>query len=268
MPIVTITSDWNDSSYYLPLLKGKILSAIPGVVFETISNSIEPFNIPQGCFVLKHSYRNFPKGTIHLMGVNSEPTENSPMIAVQHAGEWIVAPNDGRFSLLLGAAAIENGKAVAYEIPLPQEFSTFMAAECFTAAVDAVTNGTFASTLRVCGIKSVSGALPTVLPDRIIGKIVYIDSYGNAISNITREDFARGYMMWSGSNPNDPEFRIYVGGPQLTLDMIYNGYNDVDSGMDVALFNSIGLLEFAINNGSFSKVEGIGPNCEIMIKFY
>ena len=75
-------------------------------------------------------------------------------------------------------------------------------------------------------------------------------------------------MLWMNSQPHDPQFRIYVGGPQLSLDMIYDRYDDVESGEDVALFNSTGLLEFAINNGNFSKVEGVEPNCEIMIKFY
>lgn len=268
MPIVTITSDWNDSAYYLPVLKGKIYSGVSDVVFETISNTVEPFNIPQGCFVLKHSYRHFPKGTIHLMCINSEPSPQAPMIMVNYAGQWIVAPNDGRFSLILEPGAIENGNAVAYMVPPVGGSSTFSAASAFAVAVEAICSGSFASRMQVCGINRVATGIPTVLEDRIIGKILYVDAYGNAISNISRESFARGYMLWMNSHPHDPQFRIFVGGPQLSLDMIYDRYDDVESGEDVALFNSTGLLEFAINNGNFSKVEGVEPNCEIMIKFY
>lgn len=278
MPIVTVTSDWKDSSYYLPVLKGRLLSLFaegkaggygPGDLhIESLSSSVEPFNIPQGCFILRNSFRSFPKGTIHLMAVDCEPAEEVEMVAVQYAGHWFVTPNDGRFSLIAEPAAIEKGEAVGYCIPLPDRFSTFMACSLFAGAVSAICRGTFAAELQVCALKSVAGGLPAVTQDRIIGKVVYVDSYGNAITNISRETFARGYRMWCSVNEDDPEFEIYVGGPRLVLDMIHNCYTDVECGMDVALFNWAGLLELAINRGNFAKVEGVETNTEIMIKFY
>lgn len=278
MPIVTVTSDWNDSSYYLPVLKGRLLSLfsegkagkfVPADLhIENLTSSVEPFNIPQGCFILRNSFRSFPAGTIHLMAVDSEPAPETGMVAVQYAGHWFVMPDDGRFSLLASPAAIEKGEAVGYSIPFPDRFSTFMACDLFACAVSAICRGTFASEFRVCTLKSVAGGMPAVMEDRIIGKVVYIDSYGNAITNISREAFARGYMMWRSKNEDDPEFEIYVGGPRLVLDMIHNSYSDVECGMDVALFNWAGLLELAINRGNFAEVEGVGTNVEIMIKFY
>lgn len=278
MPIVTVTSDWNNSSYYLPVLKGRLLSlflqgeagdyGVAQLRIEEICNTVAPFNIPQGCFILKNSFRSFPKGTIHLMAVESEPAEGVEMVAVQYAGHWFVMPNDGRISLLASPAAIEKGEVVGYALPAPEKSSTFMACEYFVAAVGAVCRGTFASELQVCALKSVSGGMPAVMEDRIIGKVVYVDSYGNAITNISRETFARGYRLWYTRNMEDPCFEIFVGGPGLVLDMIYNRYDDVGSGMDVALFNCAGLLELAINKGNFCRVEGVEPNTEIMIKFY
>lgn len=278
MPIVTVTGDWNGSAYYLPVLKGKIYSLLASaaqghpsckdVVIETISDTIEPFNIVQGCFVLKNSFRAFPKGTIHLMAVESEPAEGVDMVAVQYAGHWIVAPNDGRFSLLIEPAAMEKGEAVAYRIPLPDEFSTFLSSTLFAEAVWNITAGTFASRWQVCGLRSVAGGIPSVMDERIVGKVVYVDSYGNAITNISRETFARGYFRWRSGHEDDPAFRIYVGGPHLVLDTICNSYTDVESGEELALFNSAGLLELALRNGNFCGVESVAPNCEIMIKFY
>lgn len=278
MPIVTITSDWNGSSYYLPVLKGKIYSLFAGgkagdaglekLVFETISNTVEPFNIPQGCFLLRNSFRSFPKGTVHLMAVNSEPVEGVDYVAVQYAGQWIVAPDDGRFVLITGPSALETGEIVAYRLPLPDEFSTFMASEVFAEAVWRILSGTFAGVWQVCGLKSVSGGMPSVLDERIVGKVVYVDSYGNAITNISRETFAKGYFRWRASHEYDPAFRIFVGGPHLVLDTICSSYSDVESGEELALFNSAGLLELALRNGNFCGVESVAPNCEIMIKFY
>lgn len=278
MQIITVTSDWNNSSYYLPVLKGRIFSlfaegdygncAIGDVRIEELCNSVEPFNIPQGCFILKHSFRSFPKGTIHLMAVGSELAEGVEMVAVQYAGHWFVTPNDGRVSLIAGPAAIEKGEAVGYAVPFTGNPSTFMACDFFAVAVEAICSGTFSSRLQVCKLKSVAGGIPSVMEDRIIGKVVYVDSYGNAITNISKEIFARGYRLWYNRNMEDPCFDIYIGGPSLVLDMIYNRYDDVADGMDVALFNSAGLLELAINKGNFSRVEGVDANTEIMIKFY
>lgn len=183
MPIVTVTSDWKDSSYYLPVLKGRLLSLFsegkagkygPGDLHvENLCSSVEPFNIPQGCFILRNSYRSFPKGTIHLMAVDSEPAEGVEMVAVQYAGHWFVTPNDGRFSLLAPPAAAEGGEAVGYAIPLPDKFSTFMACDLFAEAVSAICRGSFASEFKVCALKSVAGGMPAIMEDRIIGKVVY-----------------------------------------------------------------------------------------------
>lgn len=278
MPIITITSAWRDASYYLPVLKGKIYSlfdsgvirgaSVTDVIFENLCSSIEPFNIPQGCFVLKNSFKHFPKGSIHLMAIDSEPKEGINMVAVQYLGQWIVGLNDGRFSLIIDPVAIDKGMAVAYEIPPIKDFSTFMESDLFVKGIEHIVAGTFASELQVCDLKSVGGGMPAVMEDRIIGKIVYIDSYGNAISNISRDSFARCYVMWHAKNETEPSFKIFVGGPHLVMDMIYDSYDDVEFGADVALFNSAGLLEFAINKGNFSTVEGVEANCEIMIKFY
>lgn len=202
------------------------------------------------------------------MAIDSVPAEGVSMVAVEYLGQWIIGLNDGRFSLIIDPVAIDRGMAVAYEIPQMEDFSTFVESDLFVKGIQHIANGTFASELQVCDLKSVAGGMPTVLEDRIIGKIVYIDSYGNAISNISKESFAKGYVMWHSKYQSEPNFKIYVGGPHLVMGMIYDNYTDVEFGADVALFNSAGLLEFAINKGNFSTVEGVEVNCEIMIKFY
>ena len=71
MPVITITSDWKNSDYYLPVLKGRIMSLFQGVSVVDITNSAKSFDVYQACFILKNSYRSFPKGSIHLITVGS-----------------------------------------------------------------------------------------------------------------------------------------------------------------------------------------------------
>lgn len=277
MLVVTITSDWGNNSYYFPVLKGKLYSLFDlrngggvcksDVVVDVISNSIDPFNIVQGCFVLKNSYLNYPSGSIHLMGVNSNLKDGVEMVAVNFNGHWIIAPNDGRFSLIVGAENMDNGLK-CYKIPLSEGGDSFNSINQYVKGVDLILKGGVYSELDACDLKVSGGGLPTMLNDRIIGKIMYVDTYGNAISNISKELFIKLYKMWISQNGKGPYLTIYVNGPQLRMQNIFNNYCDVNEGESLAIFNSLGLLEFAINKGNFSKIEGVEVNNEVMIKLY
>lgn len=266
MYIITIISDWLHCDYYLPKLMGGLYSLSNEVRMVDLSHSSAPFNIPQACFVLKNSYKNFPEGSVHLLAVNSEPEQETPMVVVQYDGHWFVGPNDGRFSLLL-----DYGKdvppAAAYVLPLPGLFSTFMACGLFIKAVALITENKVEQELERVPLKMVGNDVPVIMEDRIVGRVVYIDSYGNAITNISRETFARGYINWKANNEHDPDFIIYVQGPYLKITTIHDCYTDVQNGCTVALFNSVGLLELAIHNGNFAQVENIDTTAEVMIKF-
>ena len=99
MTIVTITSDWNREDYYLAALKGALLSVRGDLMIVDITNSIPCYDVLQEVFVLKNSYEAFPKGSIHLMCVMSEPAPGSPMVIVFAGGHYFIGVNDGRFSL-------------------------------------------------------------------------------------------------------------------------------------------------------------------------
>lgn len=265
MNIITVTSDWCEHDYYLPVLMGKICCLLPDSKVVNLTNSVKAFNIPQACFILRHSYKNFPTGTIHLLAVNSEPSAANPMVAVKYNGHWFVFPDDGRFALL--ADPVQGELPKAYKLPQGEEDSTFRAGGLFARAAARITEGRIEAEGEAYLLKPGGQDIPAVLEDRIIGRVVYIDSYGNAITNISKETFARGYITWKGSHEEDPDFVIYVQGPYLKLYNIYNTYGDVQNGGTVAFFNSAGLLELAINSGNFAQVEGIDTTAEVMIKF-
>lgn len=275
MPIITVISDWNNKDYYLPVLKGRVYSLfssssdeLKGVVIEPLTMSITPFDIQQGCFILKNSFKSFPIGSIHILAVNSEPSVEVPNIVVYYNGHWIISKNDGRFSHIFGSKILSEGLAKAYELPLPDEYSTYMACDQYVYAIELICRGDVASTLEECEIKTVGGVYPTIMEDKIIGKVMYIDSYGNAITNISKDTFVRWYSVWGQKHDGEPQYTIYVQGPYLNLHSIHNTYSDVPIGENIAVFNSAGWLEFAINNGNFSKVESIDVNAEVIIRFF
>lgn len=263
MALVTITSDWNKSDYYLPVLKGRLFTLCKALgeplQIVDISNTISHFDVFEACFVLKHSFRSFPEGTVHIMAVNSSSLESGRLLIVKAYGQYFIGMDDGRFSLLF--SDVEGVEAYSADNGGLQE-----EADIYCRAVELVIRKVNLSpvVLHCAGAEK-----PVVMIDKISGRIVYIDSYGNAITNISKYDFLRVYDLAADSveKPDELGFVIYVGGPSLKFKEIHDGYDSVSSGEHVAFFNSLDLLELAVNKGNFASLEGVGTITEVLVKF-
>ena len=256
MVIVTITSDWRDGSYYLGALKGAILSLSQSVTVVEITNSIPSFDILQEAFVLKSCYNHFPEGSIHLMCVMSEPMHDAPMVILYAEGHYFIGVNDGRFSHLFS-----NPPAICFEILRERSRfeSTFSSLELFRNGIEIILSNSFENKTVASDVKEETIAEVVYNDNGIVGKVLYIDSFGNAITNIEKRLFdtlqrGRGYT-------------IYARGPYNKISKISKGYRDSLPGAAIALFNSLGLLELAINQGNISELEGLTPSSEVRIKF-
>ena len=101
MPIITLTSDWGVKDHYIGAVKGAILSRIPDVTIVDISHSIPAFNIEHAAFVLKNCFRNYPEGTVHIIGVNTEESDKNPHVIVKADGHFFIGADTGIFSMIL-----------------------------------------------------------------------------------------------------------------------------------------------------------------------
>jgi len=255
MPLVTITSDWNLHDYYAGSLKGAIRARCPAVDVIDISHEIRSFDVAQGTFVLRHAYIHFPLGTIHLMAVQSEPEPLVPMVIVAHRGHFFVGLNDGRFSLLFDEPPTE-----ALALPVPAEPHSFAALPLFTCAVAAIIEGRLDAETKPCTLHTEVPGRPVFGASEIVGRVIYIDSYGNALTNISRTLFIRVSQRRA--------FEIFVRGPYAKLNSIVGAYDEVPVGKMLAIFNSTGYLEIAINKANLAQLESLDTHSEIRIKFY
>ena len=101
MAIVTLTSDWGTRDYYAAAVKGTLLSMMPDVTIVDITHQINPFNISQAGFTLKHCYKNFPVGTIHIIAVETIESLDSPHVVVKAGGHYFISTDNGIFLLLM-----------------------------------------------------------------------------------------------------------------------------------------------------------------------
>jgi len=263
MPIVTITSDWNQHDYYSGSLKGAIRAGCPNVEVVDISHHIRSFDVAQCAFVLRHSFAHFPAGSIHLMAVQSEPKPLIPIVIVSHRLHWFVGLNDGRFSLLF-----DDPPAEAAAMPVPAGPHSFAALKLFTSAVAAIVEGRLEKETKPCLLVTELYGHPVYNSREIVGRVIYVDSYGNAVTNINRALFLRVAQAGMTAQGRPRPFEIFLRGPSTKLSGIVGTYDDVEAGKMLALFNSTGYLELAINRANLAQLENLDTHTEVRIKFY
>ena len=255
MSIITLTSDWNNSDFYVGAVKGLILRNCPDLTIVDISHSITTFNIGQAAFVLRNAYPNFPKDTIHIILVNTESSPAKPFLLVRADSHYFIGTDNGIFSLILGD---KHDKIVQLMVD-EQKSST--AIELFSSVACKLAGGTEMDKLgKVVDSYSQRVPLrPTIENLTLTGSVIYIDSFQNAITNITKDLFDRIRQ--------NRKFEIFIQSKHYKVTSISNFYHEVPVGELLVLFNSVGLLEVAINNGNAARLLNLDVNSAIRVEF-
>ncbi|MEX1193252.1 MAG: SAM-dependent chlorinase/fluorinase [Brumimicrobium sp.] len=250
MNIITLTTDMGLKDHYVATLKGKIYSLLPGALVVDVSHNVKPFNISQASYFLKNIIKDFPAGSIHVIGVDAEPLVNFsqpeesslPMILL-YKKQYFVGTDNGIFSLLL-----ENNKFEALwsldDVLSQPELMNFPTKNILIPAACKLASGEspdkFASPAKK--VKRAIPLSPVIDGNILKGAVIHIDHFGNLITNIKKEDFYR--------IGRKAPFVIYFRQKEYYIDEISLGYNEVPSGEKVAIFNDSNLLEIAINKGT------------------
>ncbi len=267
MPIITITTDYGHKDYFVAAIKGNILSQASEVQVVDISHTISPFNIIEGAYILKNAYHHFPKGTVHIIDIDSSRMENNSYVAMKLNGHFFVGPDNGVFSLMFPNKKPDKIVALTIE-QQAQGNLIFPMLNIFTTAACHISRG---GTLGVIGrsVKEFKIAHDTevnISPDSgsITGKVIYVDHYGNVVTNITRKLF----------NETSKSRKFKIESPRFgQIEKIDNNYNSVPEGEIVALFNSADYLEIAISRfdhnerGGASLIFGLKFRDNIKINF-
>jgi S-adenosyl-L-methionine hydrolase (adenosine-forming) len=240
MPVITLTTEWKPDDIYHGIIKGKLCNLCPGVTIIDNAVGIPAFNIAHASFVIRNTYSNYPKGTIHIICVHSEAVSGQNYLIIKAKDHFFIGTDNGIFNLILNAEPDEIVKIDSME--------NSDELDIFARAASALLSGKKPSELGKL-VKNISERVPlraTIEKDVIIGSIIFIDSYGNAISNITREVFHR---VFEGR-----EYRILIQSNKNYTDHILEKYSDVPVGEMLARFNSLDLLEIAINGANVSEL--------------
>lgn len=248
MPIVTLTTDFGEKDHYVGAVKGAIYSELEDIRIVDISHSISPFHITEAAYIIQNAYHSFPPGTIHIIGLDSELNPENQHIAVYLDGHYFICANNGIISML--ASEIKPEKIV--EINIHDRVETnFPVLDVFVKVACHIARG---GNLEVIGkaiseIKQLTAIKPVINPEgnQIMGNVIYIDNYGNVVTNISKSLFEK-----TGKGRN---FKITARTVNFTK--VHQNYSDAinfdipaerreEDGKKLALWNSSQYLELAI----------------------
>ena len=258
MPLITLITDLGTRDHYSGVVKGELLKAIPDALIVDISHEIEPFNIIHGSFVLKNSYRHFPEGSYHLIGVNTQDEAGMPFLIVMKEEYVFIGPDNGLFGLLWDGELPEE----IYRIHLEEEErkSTLPMKDVYVRAVKHLSRGGNPQQIgeRVTSIRLSAMGRPITGPNNIRGSVIYFDRFENAIVNVTKDQFdhirqGRDFVCY---------FKRYD-----DLDTVSESYFSVPESEKLLLFNSNGYLEIAINKGNAMGLLNLNIGDIVQIEF-
>ena len=275
MPLITLTTDFGTKDHFVGAIKGAIYSELDNARVVDISHQISPFNITETAYIVKNAYQNFPKGSIHIIGVDSELSSENKHVALLLDDHYFVCPDNGVISMI--ASDIKPEKIVEITIH-DRLISSFNVLDVFVKVACHIARG---GTLEVIGknidkYKQITEVQPFINDDKtkIVGSVLYIDNYGNVISNISKklfQDVGKGR-----------DFEVIA--RSYTFTKIQQQYNEVvnfdtplqnrqDDGQKLAIFNSANYLEIAIYKsnlktvGGASNLLGLGYRDTVTIRF-
>jgi len=258
MHIITLTSDWKENDFYVASLRGKLLSACPEAQIIDINHRIKSFNSSHAAYIVRNAYPHFPENTIHIIAVNTEPKNGVELLAARKDKHYFLCADNGILGLLGGT---EPDEVITLTEHYKEEPDTFIALSVFARIACELSKGTAMKKLG-SPAKNYNRQIPlraTIEDLSITGSVIHIDSYQNAITNITQELFKRV--------GNGKAFEIYVKSKYNMINRINKQYNETDPGDLLAIFNSSGLLEIAIRNGNAAGLLNLDTNSTIRVEF-
>lgn len=247
MAIITLTSDIGKQDFLTGAIKGRILQINPELCIVDISHDVQPFNYHHAAYVCSNSIKNFPENTLHLIFINLFSNNNNHILLIRHNEQYIGIADNGLIKMILQ----ESPKnVVALDT---REYGTrniLNYTSVWINAYDQLLNGKPFEELGnpQIEIEEKNPLRPMHSSQYLEGQIIFIDNFENVIINITKEEFEQQRRGRS--------FKIYFTRGEV-IDKISETYADVRESEKLAMFNSAGYLEIAINQGNAAGLFGL-----------
>lgn len=262
--IVTLLTDFGVRDPYVGAMKGSLLRHCPGARIVDICHDVDAHDILQASFVLAQAAPQFPAATVHVVVVDPGVGTGRQIIAARFGDQTYLFPDNGVITMVAETQPLRAMALVRNSKYLPTENSvsaTFHGRDLFAPLAAHLVRGAAIPDLgpRPESYKLIDLTEPQYHDGEILGRIVYIDRFGNLISNITARMISR---RWRDAD----NIEVLCGGPVAVP--LRSTYGEAPGGQVLALVNSMGLVEVAANAARACDVldAGIGSHVRLRPK--
>jgi len=260
LSFITLTTDFGEGSAYVAAMKGVILSINPSVRLVDITHAIPPQDIRRGAIVLDEVTPLFPAGTLHVAVVDPSVGTDRAIVYAEIGDQRYIGPDNGLFSRLAARHEPTKIRAVADQRWFRQPVApTFHGRDIMAPAAAQMSLGVDPDELGppLTALATLDWPGAEKLANRIDGQVTAIDSFGNLITNITREMLAGAptdetVAVFCDEHETRGIFRTYADQPPMTL---------------IALIGSNDCLELAIVDDSAAAMLGAGVGAPVDVRW-
>ncbi len=273
MTLVTLTTDFGLKDYSVAVIKAALYQSFPTAIVVDISHQISPYDPSQAAYILKNAYPSFPQGSIHIIGVESELTPENKHLAMRLNGHYFIGADNGIFSMIADGiqpeaiVEINIHEAVVTAFPVLDIFVNVAAHLMRKGTLDVIGR-------PITNFKELTDIKPVINKNQILGSVIYIDNYGNVITNITRKIFEEvGKQSPFTIRARTVRFHAIYETYSQAIEFNLPKEKREEDGKKLALFNTAGHLELAIYKsnpatvGSAASLYGLDYRDPITIEF-
>jgi len=260
-PIITFTSDFSSRDWFVGVVHGVLFQFCPEAHVVDLSHEVPPGHVGRAAFLLEAAAPDFPPGTVHLAVVDPGVGTARRALAVAAHGQFFVGPDNGILEW-----ALRSPEARVHVLTDERWFRrpvsrTFHARDIFAPVAAHLAGGVAPERLgpRVGDAARLPHAMPEPRHGGVLGSVMFVDHFGNALTNIDAEDLARAF-------PDTPEPALEVKVLDHTIRGLARTYFDHPLGAVVAVVGSSGRLEIAQVGGDCATRLGIGEGDQVLVR--
>jgi hypothetical protein len=258
MQVITLTTDFGDGSPYVAAMKGAVLAVNPDARLIDLGHAIGPQDLRHASFFLRAAVPYYPAGTIHVIVVDPGVGTERALLYVEVAGQRLLVPDNGCWSELARGASVPP---VVHRLAEPRYWRPHVSATFHGRDILAPVAGHLSLGLdyRLLGPAlsqwvELPAPAPLLATDQLRGEVVFVDPFGNLITNIPGE----AYRWWQ-----DRLAAVVVG--EQAVDRRVRTYGEAPPGTLVALLSSVDTLEIAVTQGSAAARLGAGVGTAVRV---
>ena len=247
MLVITLTTDYGNRDYFVSALRGSLLKLKENIKIIDITHEISPFNINEAAYILKNSYKYFPEKSVHIIGISETFKKNIKYKLCKKFNHYFISSDSGIFSLMFPDLEFEE----LINIDFDSNKSLFPILDLSVDIINKIKDNFDLSKIgkKTNELKILKSFQPTIsFNNKILnGQIIYIDRFGNLVSNISFKIF-NDFTLNKKFKINLPR--------KYSITSIKETYSEVNEGEIIALFNSAGFLEISISKADLNKSNG------------